>query len=816
MIRKTIAVGGVAGLALAAAGIALPAQAETLAEWDFSQTRATGHYERTADGLHIWTEGATSTDKVAGYLGVDLALADVTSGSVDYTATEGVAPGAQFVVDVTGDGKGDGILVGESVYGQNWWLTGGSSQALKDLDPSGAENGGNGSEWFGTLAQWSAAAPNARLVQVGFSLGSGVKGDGVVHAVVAGSHRYDFDPYTVATCDAVTTLAPVTDAALGDWIVKPGVTPTWKNGSMKLTATASGSAWAMANLPADTRLADLARLAANGERSGIWWGGIILEGGDLTQQLHYDDDGRFWTAQSGIFPEASLKGGYYESRNLAADLQSNPKIGSIKVYVNAGANSITLTSVDHGCFTQPFTKLVTAPIITKLLADGSVVAGKQTFTVELQDENISYTYLELNRNGTWLTDNTKAPGSSNSGLKPKLVIDTAAYPDGAYQLKINAIDQDGLSANRVVPFTIDNTKPAVTIDSPVAAAHLKGVVPVQVTLGDANLKSYNLRLDNDGLAYAHQATNGAQPAFSWDTKTVADGEHTLLATATDLAGNKSTTTIKVVVDNTRPTFTIVDPAEGAAFAASEGVVVNAQVADAFGLDKPVVNLYQDGKLLKSLGAQATGGAAGWSGSWALPAGLADGTYTLKAGVNDLAGNNRTVTRTIVIDSSLSEGGDGGEGDGEGEPAPAPAPYLAIDTVNTVPGGTVQVTGANFGDGEEVELELHSTPVALGTVTAGADGSIAFTATIPTTTPTGSHHVVAVLADGSTIEVPIEVSAAPVATAGSATASTGNAAAGLASTGFDGLTASVIALATMLLGGAAIAVTMLRRRAAARD
>ncbi|GAA1516724.1 Ig-like domain-containing protein [Agromyces terreus] len=847
MIKKTIAMGGVACLALGLAGfaVAAPAQAAPLDQWSFGETRATGHYERTADGLHIWTEGTTSTDKVAGYLGVDLPLDEALTGGVEYTATTGIAPGAQFVVDIDDDGTPDGILVGEAVYGENWWLTGSSSAAFKALDPSGPANGGNGSEWFGTLAEWSAAAPAAHIVKVGFSLGSGVKGDGVVHAVVAGEHRYTFDGFAGASCDAPTALAPVTDQALGAWVVKDGVTPTWQSGSMTLTSTAGASAWARLTLPAGTRLADLERLSANGTTSGVYWGGIILEGGELTAQLHYDDDGRFWTSQRGILRDSSIKGGYYETRDLAADLQSNPIVETLKVYVNAGPNSIKLTSVDYGCSTQPFTKQVgPAPVIAKVLEDGKIVAGKQTFTVELQDDNISYTYIELNRGGTWLTDNTKAAGSSNSGLKPKLVIDTAAYADGAYALKINAIDKDGLSANRVVPFVIDNTKPVVTIDAPGAGAFVKGTVPVKVTLDDAHLQSYNLRIDSAGLTYAYQATNGAQPEFSLNTKTLADGVHTLLATATDKAGNKTETKTKITVDNTRPTLDVTSPAEGAVFETSTGVQVDVEASDASGFNAVVVNLYKDGTLLKSLGTQATAGAAAWAGAWTLPASLADGTYTLRVGLNDLAGNNRTVNRSIVIDSTVAAGetGDGTEepGDGTEEPGdgteetgdgteeteteqpgteePSTAlPSLAIDVHEIVRGGTVNVTGADFPAGTSVEFELHSTPVALGAVAADENGAVAFAAVVPTSTPEGAHHVVALLPDGSTVEVPITVTAADAAAApaddASATAATDATTAGLADTGFDGTVPGLVAVAAMLLGGAAMAIMSLRRRAA---
>lgn len=184
-----------AATALAGGMIALstvPASSAPLSEWDFSQTRATGHFELVDGGLRIWTEGATSTDKVAGYLPVDIPLASASSVGVEYTATFGSLPGSQLVVDIDGDDVPDGILVGEPVYGDTLWLSNAATAAFKSLAPH--VGGGYGSQWYGTLEEWGDAAPEARIVAIGFSLGSGAYGDGIVHAVVLDGVEYTFDP----------------------------------------------------------------------------------------------------------------------------------------------------------------------------------------------------------------------------------------------------------------------------------------------------------------------------------------------------------------------------------------------------------------------------------------------------------------------------------------------------------------------------------------------------------------------------------------------------------------------------------------------
>lgn len=192
----TVTITGVAATAAQAA----PTSTVTLraADLDLSQTRATGHVEFLKSGLHVWTEGNTSTDKAAGYFAATGTLPD--TAVLDWFGTD-PQPGSQLVFDAdgtSGNGNDYNILVGEPVYGDNFWLTGSSSADAKAADPSGAENGGNGSEWFGTLAQWKAALPNARLLAAGFSLGSGIKGDGVIDAMTLDGTRYEFTNEPVA------------------------------------------------------------------------------------------------------------------------------------------------------------------------------------------------------------------------------------------------------------------------------------------------------------------------------------------------------------------------------------------------------------------------------------------------------------------------------------------------------------------------------------------------------------------------------------------------------------------------------------------
>ena len=201
MKRTTFAAAAVAVLA-ATTQLATAAGAGTISVPDdfvpaLSDTRATGHYEVQGTGLHLWTEGATGTDKVAEYVATSTPLAAAGEPGLHYTNTAGGVPGAQLVVDFDKDGTADGILIGEKVYGGDWWLNNAAKQFVKDGAPS--HEPGSGSANHGTLDQWRAAFPTADVTAFGFSLGSGVKGDGVLNAIDFAGTRHTFAAPVVLT-----------------------------------------------------------------------------------------------------------------------------------------------------------------------------------------------------------------------------------------------------------------------------------------------------------------------------------------------------------------------------------------------------------------------------------------------------------------------------------------------------------------------------------------------------------------------------------------------------------------------------------------
>jgi hypothetical protein len=155
-----------------------------------------------------------------------------------------------------------------------------------------------------------------------------------------------------------------------------------------------------------------------------------------------------------------------------------------------------------------------------------------------------------------------------------------------------------------------------------------GVAGVQFQLDGANLG-------------AEDTT--APYSTSWNSTTVANGAHTLSAIARDAAGNKSTATVTVTVNNpvpdtTPPTVSIASPATGATVSGS--ITVTATASDNVGVAG--VQFQLDGA---NLGAEDT--TAPYSTSWNSTT-ASNGAHTLSAIARDAAGNKSTATVSVTV------------------------------------------------------------------------------------------------------------------------------------------------------------------------
>ena len=191
-----------------------------------------------------------------------------------------------------------------------------------------------------------------------------------------------------------------------------------------------------------------------------------------------------------------------------------------------------------------------------------------------------------------------------------------------------------VNANRAVTMamgggsTTDTTPPSVSFNSPSSGATVSGPVSISVGASD-NVGVSTVSLSIDGGSFA---TDAAAPYnFSWDTSAAANGNHTLSATATDAAGNATTTSITVtvnnVVDRIAPVVIITSPVNGGTVSGMVSITVNA--TDAVGVIK--VESYVDGVL------NAVSSSAPFTTKWNSRK-ASRGPHLIQAKAYDRAGN----------------------------------------------------------------------------------------------------------------------------------------------------------------------------------
>ena len=191
-----------------------------LGDWDFSQTRDQGINEFTENGLRVETFGESGTlgqAKAAGYAPIDIALSEVGDIAFDIAdGYTGVRPSLQLGFDADGDGTQDALLVGEpwAYGGGDWtttvngdwadarfWVTGGTGFGVP---------AGGGYPSLGTLDEYLLANPEARILEYGYSLGSGVIGEATIESITIGCAETTFG------FELETLAPPVTERLAGD------------------------------------------------------------------------------------------------------------------------------------------------------------------------------------------------------------------------------------------------------------------------------------------------------------------------------------------------------------------------------------------------------------------------------------------------------------------------------------------------------------------------------------------------------------------------------------------------------------------------
>jgi hypothetical protein len=190
----------------------------------------------------------------------------------------------------------------------------------------------------------------------------------------------------------------------------------------------------------------------------------------------------------------------------------------------------------------------------------------------------------------------------------------------------------------------DSTPPVVAITAPVGGALVAGTVWVTVDASDdKGVTQVSLSADGSPVT----STSTSPYALPWNSATLPDGSHTLVVTARDAAGNRSTAAVQVQVNNSTagdissPTVSFSSPTDEASVSGT--VELRADARD----DRGVVSVtYRvDGTVI---GTVAT---APYVVSWSA-ASVASGIHTLTATAADAAGNVGSTSIQVTVNTTV--------------------------------------------------------------------------------------------------------------------------------------------------------------------
>ncbi|MBJ6801439.1 Ig-like domain-containing protein [Geomonas propionica] len=282
---------------------------------------------------------------------------------------------------------------------------------------------------------------------------------------------------------------------------------------------------------------------------------------------------------------------------------------AVTAYNTSGAESVYSNLVQVKEMVPPVVG-ITAP------SANAAVTGSVAVWVNAAD-NVGVSNVELYVNGNLLASANSAPYAFNWP--------TASLAPGQYTLTAKAYDAAGNvgSTDEVVYVAGDTAVPTVTFTGPGNNKQVSGTVAVTANATD-NVGVTGLALyDNSTLIYA---ANQGSLNYNWNTAGAVNGTHTLVAIASDAAGNAGSASVTVTVANDLipPNVNIISP--------SSPVLGNANLKiAASAVDNVAVvrmEVYLDGALL--LGTN--------SGSISASAKVGAGTHTVTVNAYDAAGN----------------------------------------------------------------------------------------------------------------------------------------------------------------------------------
>jgi KaiC/GvpD/RAD55 family RecA-like ATPase len=211
---------------------------------------------------------------------------------------------------------------------------------------------------------------------------------------------------------------------------------------------------------------------------------------------------------------------------------------------------------------------------------------------------------------------------------------TKLFPDGPVQVSATGWDLVGHVNTTTLQVIVDNTPPTLTANLPTNFSYVHKIVTLSASFTDANPGNVTI------FVAGFSPSGSPSISFPWPTTMIADGLVNVTAISWDQAGNFNRTTSFVWVDNTPPSLSMNVLPVVSQFIRGN-VTINISCTDAH-----FKNVTLSSSAFTDITWTSTNPIYKWNTT-----SLSDGAYVLTVNGWDLAGNNRTISMTIITDNT---------------------------------------------------------------------------------------------------------------------------------------------------------------------
>ena len=209
-------------------------------------------------------------------------------------------------------------------------------------------------------------------------------------------------------------------------------------------------------------------------------------------------------------------------------------------------------------------------------------------------------------------------------------ISTSGWIEGEHIIDIQANDSLGFESRKSFNFTIDDTCPLITLNSPANNSILTTGTVVDLDVSDIHLNEVLYKVNNG-------PNQNLITPYDIDMTAWSDDIYTIEVQAIDKAGNTAIEICAFTIDSTEPLITLNSPVNNSVISA--GTILDFEVFD---LTLGVVNYSINGGVNVSFPEPYDIGTTGWS----------EATYTVEVHANESFGRESSKSFNFTVDNTL--------------------------------------------------------------------------------------------------------------------------------------------------------------------